>query len=369
MNFLIKSFCVFLFIIFPLSSFGQIQTQSESTDVNLIVEGCNNNSVCEANIGEDINSCPLDCPLIVIPPVEPENDDSDRSGRSGGRINIFEPDSQSNVSYYQDVMDLRVTVQNKEVFLSWNNPDLLNFDYVRIMKNNSYTDSPYDGELVYEGDLESFLDSIEIFNRNYYYNFFARYDDGQFSKGVGFVVSAREPSIVEDVNGLVDDVIFREEDKKDIFFNAKFSIYDIVFIQDLKKLRWKRDTLQAISNNPISVSLPKKDFFGEIEDIYLYVDLYRTNGKFFRRDILKLDYFASNQTYNTNIIDLQDVKKADFRLSVMKGSNEESFVTGSINFDQKIQQKEEKFNIIFWIFLIIIIFILMLFFKQKKSNK
>jgi hypothetical protein len=359
---------LFLIFLFPIFVFAQVQTQSESTNVNLIVEGCNNNSICEANIGENINNCPLDCSVDIVPPDD-EDDVDDTSGRSGSKINIFEIDVVPESVFYPDVNNARVVVENKNVFLSWTNPVLTNFEYVRVMKNNFYSDDPYDGELVYEGYFENLSDEVDFFNRNYFYNIFSRYSDGQFSKGVGFMVSAREPSIVEDVDSQVDDVIFREEDKKDIFFNKKFNIYDLIFVQDSSKLRWKRDVLQAISNNQIHVSLPKKDFFGEIEDIYLYVDLYNFDDEFFRRDILKLDYSAVDQLYKSVIFDITDVKNANFRLSVMSENKEDDFVTGSINFEQKIEQKESKNDFILLFILIPIIFILILFFKRKKSNK
>ncbi len=365
MNFLLKNFYILILFLFPLSLFAQIQTQSESMDVNLIVEGCNNNSICESIIGEDINSCPLDCPVVVVP--EEENE-VDRDGRSGSRVNILNQDEYSNV-VYPDVTNTRVRIEGLNVFLSWINPTLTSVDYVRVTRSNFYNTNPYYGTLVYEGIAEDVSDNLNDFDKDYYYNFFVRYEDGNFSEGIGFVISAREPSIVEDVDSEVDSVDFVKNPEKDIFFNNKFNVYDLVFVQDSKKLRWKSGILQAVSFNPINVSFPKKDFFGEVKDVYIYVDLFNSEDKFYRRDILKLDYFAADQSYKGTIFDISDSKSASFRLSVMKENREENFVTGSINFEQKVVQNEEKSNLIYWLVFILIILILILFFKLKRSNK
>ncbi len=58
---------------------------ADSVDVHLNVEGCNNNYICEAVIGEDINSCPNDCtPVVPTPPTL--DDDENNSGSSGSKI-------------------------------------------------------------------------------------------------------------------------------------------------------------------------------------------------------------------------------------------------------------------------------------------
>lgn len=55
----------FIFIIFSFFSLRQdvvfVHAESDGTVVNLDVEGCDNNGVCEPSIGETILSCPTDC--------------------------------------------------------------------------------------------------------------------------------------------------------------------------------------------------------------------------------------------------------------------------------------------------------------------
>ncbi len=58
---------------------------ADTVDVHLNVEGCNNNFMCEAVIGEDITSCPNDCtPVATTTPPSTGGSDNN-SGRSGGR--------------------------------------------------------------------------------------------------------------------------------------------------------------------------------------------------------------------------------------------------------------------------------------------
>lgn len=53
----------------PSGAWAQLDTESGTIDVDLIVEGCNNNLICEAVIGEDTSTCPLDCPIPTPTPT------------------------------------------------------------------------------------------------------------------------------------------------------------------------------------------------------------------------------------------------------------------------------------------------------------
>jgi hypothetical protein len=56
----------------------------DSVNVNLNVEGCNNNFICEAVIGEDANSCPNDCGVATTTP--PTQGDGSSGGSSGSKL-------------------------------------------------------------------------------------------------------------------------------------------------------------------------------------------------------------------------------------------------------------------------------------------
>lgn len=74
--------CAFSVAIIFLAHVSARLDAADTVNVNLYVDGCNNNYVCEAVIGEDANTCPLDC-APAQPDPTPEEDD--RDGRSGDR--------------------------------------------------------------------------------------------------------------------------------------------------------------------------------------------------------------------------------------------------------------------------------------------
>jgi chitodextrinase len=95
---------VFVTLFVPAVLHAQLDIESGAIDVDLIVEGCNNNLVCEPVIGEDTPTCPLDCPE---PPVSvPTSTDEERSPRSSSRRS-FETDTGV-VEEIQTGADIRV---------------------------------------------------------------------------------------------------------------------------------------------------------------------------------------------------------------------------------------------------------------------
>lgn len=70
----------------PVVLYAQLDVESGTIDVDLVVEGCNNNLVCEPVIGEDILTCPLDCPEIPVVPVATSADESGNPRSSHRRV-------------------------------------------------------------------------------------------------------------------------------------------------------------------------------------------------------------------------------------------------------------------------------------------
>jgi hypothetical protein len=82
-----------------ISSAGNVGAQSAGADdvnVQLIVQGCNNNNVCEPVSGETIGNCPNDCIQVVAPPAG--------GGGGGGGVTetVIPPNTISEVSVYPD---------------------------------------------------------------------------------------------------------------------------------------------------------------------------------------------------------------------------------------------------------------------------
>jgi hypothetical protein len=68
----------------------------DTTQIELVVMGCNNNSSCESNIGEDITSCPLDCtPATTTPASSPTTSGGGRGTSFPTASGLFSVDTVS----------------------------------------------------------------------------------------------------------------------------------------------------------------------------------------------------------------------------------------------------------------------------------
>lgn len=70
------------------------------------------------------------------------------------------------------------------IFLSWENPLDEDLDYIRIMRNTDrFYSNPFVGELIYEGKINSFIDSNVTPDNRYFYTLFSRDKIGNYSSG------------------------------------------------------------------------------------------------------------------------------------------------------------------------------------------
>ncbi|MFA7193727.1 MAG: hypothetical protein WC087_02325 [Candidatus Paceibacterota bacterium] len=361
-------FVVILFLFStPLFLKAQLNTQSGDTDVNLIVEGCNNNLICEANIGEDLATCPNDCSFI--PPAEDDEEPTRDSNRPPSlRQDFF---SESNLIQHLPPTNLKISIEEKNVYLFWNNPKDVNFDFIRIMKNNYYTTNPYEGSIVYEGNLESQSDYLEKFDEDYFYIFFAKYKDGNFSAPVVVSVNSRKPSIFEDIKKEVkDDIeINLEKPFEPIFFSDKLNLYEINFTQNGERIFWKKDILKAYSDIPIELSFSKKNIFAPIDNYFIEIDFFDSNDVFLRREVMKIDYIGGAETYKGNISNLSFVSRLSFKIYIAEKGEQKNVVAGIIDFSNKVEEfpttrSFEKYILI----ILIMLFILFIFFKKKRKD-
>jgi len=90
-------------------------------------------------------------------------------------IDITPPANPTNVHAYSNINGITLT---------WVNPRDNDFDYIRIMRNESrYYSSPLVGKLVYEGSGKYFLDTDVVKKHKYYYTLFSRDKRGNYSSG------------------------------------------------------------------------------------------------------------------------------------------------------------------------------------------
>ncbi len=84
----------------------------------------------------------------------------------------------------ENVRNFTATPEGSLIKLSWQNPSATDFSEVRLVRKEGYfpTDGS-DGEVIYEGNLESLPDSRVEQGIRYYYAIFAKYSDGSLSSG------------------------------------------------------------------------------------------------------------------------------------------------------------------------------------------
>lgn len=92
-------------LIFFAYASTRVDAAGDTTEVNITVNGCNNNYVCEAVIGEDSTTCPLDCGGTVTPTSTPSTG-GNNGGSSGSKIK--KPN--------QGQMSFDISIENIETF-------------------------------------------------------------------------------------------------------------------------------------------------------------------------------------------------------------------------------------------------------------
>ncbi|TAL48897.1 hypothetical protein EPN83_02980 [Patescibacteria group bacterium] len=81
--------------------------------------------------------------------------------------------------------------RESDILLSWRNPQI-SFDALRLVRSKTfYPADPFDGEVIYEGRGEQFVDTDVERGIRYYYTIFTRGRDGSYSSGA--VADARIP--------------------------------------------------------------------------------------------------------------------------------------------------------------------------------
>lgn len=84
-----------------------------------------------------------------------------------------------------NVINFTATPLEKNILLSWNYPEDSKITSVRIVRSDKFFPNDIsDGEVIFEGDVESVLDNNVILGQQYYYALFAKNQMGLYSSGV-----------------------------------------------------------------------------------------------------------------------------------------------------------------------------------------
>lgn len=153
-----------------------------------------------------------------------------------------------------NVSNFKATPKDATIVLTWKNPTA-DFDIVRIVKSDKfYPRDPGEGEIIYEGRAERYVDEDVEYGKTYYYSAFSRDRAGNFSSGA--VTDARLLRPGEEPQGpkLFGGILQLPKELIDPLFR-KFSILDIDFIQDGVKLPVVSDTVQIRGDRNLTISI------------------------------------------------------------------------------------------------------------------
>ena len=104
---------------------------------------------------------------------------------------------------------------DKEIVFSWKNPNESSFvRTVLVKKEGSYPMSPQDGQIIHEGDAETFTDTNLSNGKTYYYAIYSYNDAKQYSRSIQVSLAPRQ--------GVKEEVIYKNPDFEPITPSTHF---------------------------------------------------------------------------------------------------------------------------------------------------
>jgi len=141
----------------------------------------------------------------------------------------------------------------QRITLSWQNPRS-HFDLVRIVKSTRfYPNDPLDGEIVYEGRAEEFVDFAALSVTAYYYTAFVK-RGAAFSSGSVASATLLKPGERSTVKDLFAGIVELSSDLISPLFQ-KFSLADVDFIQDGEKLPVINNSVEIRGDRNLKISI------------------------------------------------------------------------------------------------------------------
>lgn len=156
-----------------------------------------------------------------------------------------------------NVTNLKAVGDDKVITLTWKNPKI-DFDQVRVVKSDKfYPKDLFDGEVIYEGSAEKFVDKEVVYGKMYYYTLFAKDKFGNYSSGA--VVKARLYKVgeIKDEKSLFEDIVELSANLVNPVIRA-LTIADLDFFQDGKKLEVKDNAVNIAGDRELQISLDYK---------------------------------------------------------------------------------------------------------------
>jgi len=163
---------------------------------------------------------------------------------------VFKTLPRSFIAPPPNVNNFQTAPGDKEIILTWENP--LQAEITRITRSTEfYPTDPFEGDLIYEGAAESFIDTSLENGQRYYYTAFSRDVDGEYASGV---VASAIPQAVLDPEPTPPTIPlvppeFVPESLRDL------KLEDFDFIQNGAKLPIIRGQVDIAPDAPLTISL------------------------------------------------------------------------------------------------------------------
>lgn len=186
-----------------------------------------------------------------------------------------------------NVNKFQAKASDKEIFLSWLNPDDADFAYTRIERSiKNFPINPGDGELVYKDKEMLFWDKNLINNTQYYYTAWAYDKAGNFSSGalasatpLSAVILRKEISTSTIIQKELptsqpDDLFLKSKIIPEKLIHKKIENNNILFFvhDDLVQLNLIDNTIYVFPNTTLTIAIPLDKFTNRIKTIQITLD-------------------------------------------------------------------------------------------------
>lgn len=154
-----------------------------------------------------------------------------------------------------NVTNFEAIPEDERIQLTWDNPPDSDFEGVRIVRGTEfYPNNPFEGELVYEGTQEAFVDTGLQNGIRYYYTAFAYDRDGNFASGAiasavpQVIIPGVPPEIVPPAPPLIPPELIPPSLRG-------LTLHDFDFIQEGVKLPVIEDRVEAKPDIPLTIAI------------------------------------------------------------------------------------------------------------------
>lgn len=156
---------------------------------------------------------------------------------SGQRIPPKPKEEKNENVIVPNVINFKAFPQENSIALTWKNPKNYDMDSVRIVKSDKFFPRDiYDGQIIFEGNAEKYIDYDVLIGKRYYYTIFVKDLKGNYSSGAlaqTRIIPKGEPVVFATSSDPFADIRILSNVDPDI---ARLSLLDFDFIQDGRKL-------------------------------------------------------------------------------------------------------------------------------------